>query len=99
MPGRVGGHTLRYLVDVILALRTRADYAHVTLNDIPELRQLVDAVLAQETSYSSHTRVFVAGELWSIVLLGILHHRAEFVDVERHIMIAHTFLAVEHWAL
>src|SRR2546423_13051681 len=43
--------------DLLRQRRTRADDAHVAAQDVDELRQLVDAVLAQETADRRHPRV------------------------------------------
>src|SRR5947208_2952041 len=45
------------LVDLITECRPRADDRHVTADDVPELRELVDAQAAQEASRSRDSAV------------------------------------------
>ena len=74
---------LKNLVDEIFALRTRSDKRHLTLQHIPQLRQLVEVMGTQESACLRHTRlVFVLVERGT-VFLGIDAHRTELVDVER----------------
>ena len=92
----VGGHAGAYLVeegvarvalhdlvDVELPLGPRADEGHVAAEDVPQLRQLVEVMLAQELADARQALVAALPvELWPGGL-GVERHRAELVDVER----------------
>src|SRR5690606_6782408 len=67
--------------DVLRALRARADDRHVAAEDVPELRQLVDAGLAHEAADAGDAGVVLRGELGSGGF-GIGPHGAELVDAE-----------------
>ena len=60
------------LLDEVRALGARADEAHVTVEDVPDLRQLVEA---------GGARVVVGRELRAGEFLGVDAHRAELVDL------------------
>src|SRR5206468_2480246 len=85
--GAYVGPALRVALDLVGDRRARADEAHVALEDVPELRQLVEARLAEPRTDARHARI--AGDLedradhlvevleLGLLRLGILDHRAE----------------------
>src|SRR5437764_12708075 len=66
---------LRQLLDEERAFRTRPDEAHVAADDVPQLRQLVEAGLADEAADAGDAVVAVAGPDRRAALLGVLAHR------------------------
>lgn len=86
------------LLDEVRALGARADEAHVAVEDVPDLRQLVEAGGADEGADARDARVVVGRELRAGVLLGVDAHRAEFVDLVGLTKTASANLAVESWA-
>src|SRR6185312_15020896 len=86
--------------------RSRADEAHLTAEHVPQLRELVQAALAQEVSDAGDARVAGLGlEQWAVYLvqvqhgvalrLGALVHRAELGDLERRATAAAPGLPVD----
>src|ERR1700760_1730898 len=63
------------------ALGARADEAHLTAKDVPELRDLVDACLAQEAAEAGNARVVFGGPAGALGF-GVDEHGAELVDLE-----------------
>lgn len=61
---------------------TGTDDAHVALQNIPQLRQLVQAEAAQDTAHGSDTIIIVAGKLGAISLC-VNPHGAKFHDAKR----------------
>ena len=84
----------KYLVDIEFALGTRSDERHVALEDVVELRYLIEMVGAQEAADSGEARVIVAAAVAQLRphLLGVEAHGAELVDVERAPETSDTFL-------
>src|SRR5262245_7630034 len=74
-------------------LRPRPDEAHVAQQYVDELGELVEVVLAQEGADWRAARVVGGGEDGAGVLLGVVHHRAELVDLERPTVEGHALLA------
>ena len=91
---QVFGRALHNLVDVELALRTRADDGHRAAQDIVELRYLVQAHLAHEAAEGCDTGVVVLRE-GRTGLLGVDVHGAEFVHAERAAVQADALLRIE----
>src|SRR5579862_1045374 len=85
--------------------RSRADERHVTTQDIPQLRQLIDAQLAQPAAERRTARVVFhlenrAVELVELLelwpqLIGVVHHRAKFEQRELPAAETTTSLTVE----
>lgn len=71
------------LVDIELAFGTGAYESHVSTEDVPELGEFVQMVVAQESADFCHTGVFLTGIEGGAFLLGIQLHAAEFIDIER----------------
>lgn len=79
----ITGIALHNLVDVELALGTRADKGHLPAEDVPKLGKLVEVVLTKELADLGHAFVLAAGIQGGTCLFGIELHAAELVDVER----------------
>src|SRR6266508_2244046 len=73
-------------------LRAWADEAHVALEDIPELRKLVEPQFAQPTPEGSDPRVAFARVNIFVLLRGARAHRSEFKNNERSFVPADPFL-------
>ena len=86
------------LLDEVRALGARADEAHVAVEDIPDLRQFVEAGGADEGADARDARVVVGRELRAREFLGVDAHRAELVDLVGPAEAAGADLAVEGWA-
>src|SRR6185503_11475394 len=86
LPGRV-------TLDLVGERRPRPDETHVTFEHVPQLRQLVDAGLAQERAEPGNAGVASDLEDWTLHLiemfelgfasLGVREHRAELIEPER----------------
>ncbi|MNH09143.1 hypothetical protein D3C79_685870 [compost metagenome] len=83
------------LVDKGTLFRPRPNQAHVPLEDIEELRQLIDAQLADHLAHAGDTHVTVLGEL-SSSLFRVLAHAAELIDTKIFIPLADTILQEHH---
>ena len=81
MPNIVIWYLLIQFLDKIRPLRPWAYEAHLAAQHVDQLRQFVDAGRADEAPHPRDAIVTDAGPART-VLLGILHHRAEFQDVE-----------------
>ena len=89
------GILLGELLDEVRALGARTDEAHVAVEDVPDLRQFVEAGGADEGADARDARVVVGRELRAGVLLGVDAHRAELVDLVGLAEAAGADLAVE----
>ena len=89
---RINGHNL---VDEVFALRSRAYKRHVAYENVPQLGQLVEVVVAKEAS-DTREAVFVLfdAELRRS-LLGVDFHAAEFIDEKRPSTFSDALLAVD----
>lgn len=87
------------LLDEVRTLGARADKAHVAVEDVENLRQLVKARRADEGPDFRDARVVVRRELRARVFLGVDAHRAEFVDLVGLAETARADLAVERGAV
>lgn len=83
------------LLDEVRALGARADEAHVAIEDVPDLRQFVEAGGADEGANTRDARVVVGRELRAGEFLGVDAHRAELVDLVGLAEAAGADLAVE----
>src|SRR5665647_2173701 len=79
VPRRLGDVPL----DEVEAFGARADEAHLTIDDVDELRDLVDAEPAKEAAHGCDARVVLLGEHRAAGLFGILDHGAQLVHAER----------------
>ena len=89
---RVNGYNL---VDEVFALRSRAYKRHVAYENVPQLGQLVEVVVAKEAS-DTREAVFVLfdAELRRS-LLGVDFHATEFIDEKRPSTFSDALLAVD----
>ena len=76
-------------------LGTRADQAHVTAQDVVELRQLVELGMAQEAAETGDTRIVVSGHTRADGIRAHLHG-AELVQAERAEREPDALLLVQH---
>src|SRR5258705_12056432 len=78
-------------------LGTRAYKAHFATQDVPELRNLIDANLAYDTAHARGSIVVFAGPHRSC-RLSVNSHRAKLCQHKMAAVLAHTFLLVEYRA-
>src|SRR3954454_21887134 len=64
------------------AFRPGPDQAHLSAQHVQQLRQLIDAELADQRSPSGHTGIPLRGPLRRAILFGISTHAAELDDKE-----------------
>src|SRR6201996_2401049 len=76
------------------ALGARADEAHLTAKNVPELRNLVDACLAQKAAEAGNARVVFGGPAGALGF-GVDEHGAELVDLEVFILVSDARLREE----
>src|SRR5664280_218808 len=84
-------------LDQVELLRTRPDQAHVALEHVPQLRDLVEARAAQEAAYTRDAGIvldlehrlgeLVEGNDLLQVMLGVGDHRAELAYAERSLVV------------
>lgn len=89
------GIDLAELVNEVWAFRSWPDEAHVADEDVPDLRQFVEACGADEASDFRDARVMVGGELRAGIFFGVDAHGAEFVYLVVLAEAADADLAVE----
>ena len=77
---------------MICQRRPRSEKAHVSLYDIDQLRQLVNACRPKHFSHSGHTGIAVSGIDAAACVLGIVFHGAEFVHGKHLAAPADSFL-------
>src|SRR6266496_2742530 len=73
----VAGDLALELFDEAGALGARADDAHLAAQDVDELRDLVQARLAQQAADGGQAAVVVAAAQGGTIALGVDHHRAQ----------------------
>ena len=78
----------------VFPLRARADKAHLALQNVPELRQLVQPRLAQERAEACAAVVAALGPFWP-VLFRIHAHGAELADQKRLAVFPEALLPVD----
>src|SRR5256712_4734436 len=91
----VAGHAPSELLDEARALRARADEAHLTAQDVPELRQLVETPASQERPEPRAPRVIRPRPHRARLALGVHTHRAKLEHLEALAVQTHPLLAVE----
>src|SRR5213596_762094 len=94
----VPGHPAAELLDEARALGARADEAHLTAQDVPELRQLVQAEAPEERPEPRAPRVVRPRPDGAGLALGVHAHRAELEHLEGAPVQPHPLLAVEDGA-
>src|SRR3989440_7394749 len=85
----------RELRNEMWPLRSRTDKVHVAPQNVPELRNLVDADFANDATRARHAIVAVAGPNRT-VLLSVGAHRAELHQRERATVLTNAFLLVKN---
>lgn len=81
----VAGHVLQELAHKVRAFRPGADHAHVTLQNVDELRQFIETCLSQEYAEPGSPGVILRGPArvpFFTISLGHMHG-PEFVHLER----------------
>ena len=76
-------------------LGPRADHAHASQEHVPELRQLVEVRLAKPAADRRDAAVAGLRPAGPGDALGVLAHRADLVDDERHAAPAETHLRID----
>ncbi|MNB81945.1 hypothetical protein D3C75_287440 [compost metagenome] len=99
---------IRILRHLFNERRTGADQTHMAHQHVPELRQFIDARLADEFSDPGNAGVildlehrpahFVVCHQVSFELLSIGNHGPEFIHRKQHLVLAHSVLPEEHLA-
>src|ERR1700752_716062 len=82
------------LRDEVWTLRARADKVHLAFQDVPELRNLVDANLASDAAEAGGAMVAFSRPEWSF-LFRVNSHRAKLRQGERAAVFAAAFLLVK----
>src|SRR5258706_10100097 len=77
---------------------TRANPTHLTTENIPDLGNLVEPRLAQETADPSDSGVILGGPLGTGQGLCVVAHGAEFHQLEAFAPKANALLAKQRWA-
>src|SRR5881227_2773232 len=85
----------RELRNEMWPLRSRTDKVHVAAQNVPELRNLVDADFANDAPHARHAIVAVARPNGS-VLFSISAHRAELHQRERATVFTNALLSVKN---
>src|SRR5262245_36170736 len=99
MPLTIEGDLSRQFGDKLRSFRTRADETHVTLEDIPQLRQFVEAAASQEPADRRHTNVaFLCRPHRARRFFGVGRHRSELMQREYAAELADALLVVQHCA-
>ena len=84
-----------YCDDLRLHGRPRADDAHVALEHVDQVRQLVERPAPQQRADARDARVALVDRQARAHLLGAGHHRAQLQQVELHAVLADPALAVD----
>lgn len=83
------------LANELRTLGARADHAHLTLDDVPRLRQLIDTSLADEAPHARDAVVILGGPFGLAIALGVLPHGTKLHHLELFAMQSHAILRVE----
>ena len=95
MPEHVFGESISEILDEHWPFWTRADKAHLPLQDIDELREFIDAELSQEPSHLSYPRIIVCAHHRTCHFFSITHHSTKFMHDELSPIQSHSLLMVE----
>src|SRR5690242_7860295 len=85
----------RQLIYEVGALRPRPDEAHLALQYVEELRQLVDSIASQHASYAGDSVIVRGSPARRSVVLRIDAHAAKFCNPEKLAALPHPFLSVK----
>lgn len=91
----VNGHNLIYKV---FALRSRPYKCHVAYENIPQLGQLVEVVVAKKASDTREAVLILFDAELRLSLLGVDFHAAKFIDEKRPSAFSDALLAVDGWS-
>src|SRR5208282_343012 len=93
------------MIDLVDGMRPRSDQAHFSEQYVPELREFVEAVAADDTADRSNSGVVVKFENWALSLVAVAqlflevfgagHHGAKLVATEAAAFGAGTFRGVD----
>ena len=86
---------LSELRDKVRPLGSRTDKVHIASQNVPELRNLVDADFANDATHARHAIVAVAGPNRTI-LFRVSAHRAELHQREWATVLTNAFLLVKN---
>ena len=73
-----------------------ADQAHLAAHDVDQLRRLVEAEAAKETSHTGDARIVLEAQDAGALLLGADDHGSKLDEGKRHGVPADALLHVEH---
>src|SRR4030095_11522232 len=76
-------------------LRPRSNQAHLSLQYVDHLWNLIDSQLADNFSYSGDPRIILCGPNRTNISFRTLRHRAKFIDDKWFFMLPHPFLTIE----
>src|SRR3546814_8385641 len=79
-----------------MCVRTRADQRHVALENVDELRQLVEARPAQEAPHPRHPAVVAPGQHLGIGVGQVVMHGPELPAIEQIVVEAVALLPEKH---
>src|SRR5689334_18392241 len=91
------GNLFSQLRDEVRPLGTRTDEVHLAFQDVPELRDLVDANLADDAADAGRAVVAFRGPHRTF-LLGVHAHRAKLSQDKRPAVSADALLLVKDWS-
>jgi hypothetical protein len=83
------------LLHLVAQRRPRADHTHVSADDVPQLRQLVDRRSSQDPANAGDPRVALVDRVPGAEALCSHHHRAQLQDLEVIAVLPHASLPVE----
>ena len=95
--GVIRDHGLKFLHE-FRTLRTGADKSQFPDQDVEQLRKFVDPSFPQEVADFCDPGVILHRPDRIPVLLGVVPHRAEFIDPYRFIPLSHPYLRIDHRA-
>src|ERR1051326_6183411 len=85
---------LQHLAEIRL-LRARAYQTHVALQNVEELRQLIEPILANESANPRDAIVAIGSPAWA-AFFRVLPHGAKLIDLKLLAVQTHTFLPEQH---
>ena len=76
----------------------RADNGHIANEDIPKLRQLVEACFSQHAANAGNAMVGILQLMRRNITRGFHMHGSKLKDLEKRLILAHALLPKEHRA-